>query len=112
MNSNTPPPSSDRWTAFKRTLFAILTVALAAFVVWMDGQPTAVFFGAIVLLLVVFGVELQKVELPPGLTITFADDSAERFSAESVEERRGGLENDEGERHRHDDGCTTHEIDR
>lgn len=77
MNSNTSPTSSVRWTAFKRTFFAILTVAFAAFVVWMDGQPTAVFFGALVLLLVAFGVELRTVELPPGLTITFGDEQSE-----------------------------------
>ncbi|WP_306055462.1 hypothetical protein [Natronococcus wangiae] len=87
MNSNTSPTSSARWTAFKRTFFAILTVALAAFVVWMDGRPTAVFFGALVLLLVAFGVELRKIELPPGFTITFG---AERREDESGADDRDG----------------------
>lgn len=90
MNSNTSPASSVRWTAFKRTFFAILTVALATFVVWMDGQPTAVFFGALVLLLVVFGVELRKVELPPGLTITFGDERREGNRHDERDDNRDG----------------------
>ncbi|MFC4436427.1 MULTISPECIES: hypothetical protein [Natrialbaceae] len=89
MNSNTSPASSVRWTAFKRTFFAILTVALAAFVVWMDGQPTAVFFGALVLLLVAFGVELRKVELPPGLTITFGDEQRGKDRRDEERDDRG-----------------------
>lgn len=81
MKPNTQSPATDRWTAFKRTTFAVLTVGLAAFVVWMDGRPTAVFFGAAILLLVSFGVELRSVELPSGLTITFGDERRpdERF---------------------------------
>ncbi|WP_254766048.1 hypothetical protein [Salinilacihabitans rarus] len=63
----------ERWKAIKGAFFAVLTVAFAAFVIRMEADPTAVFFGAATLLLVYFGVELKEVELARGVTITFLD---------------------------------------
>ncbi|WP_246997924.1 hypothetical protein [Halosolutus gelatinilyticus] len=73
-STDTDTTPIDGWNAITRTLFALLTVAFAAFVVWMDGQPTTVFVCATVLLLVAFGVELSEIEFDRGVTITFRTD--------------------------------------
>lgn len=78
----------ERWKAVKGAFFAVLTVGFAGFVIRMEADPTAVFFGAGVLLLVYFGVELKEVELARAVTIRFRD--GERSSGEGREDDGGG----------------------
>lgn len=78
----------ERWKAIKGAFFAVLTVAFATFVIRMEADPTAVFFGAGVLLLVYFGVELKEVELARGVTITFRN--GRRTSGDGRDDDGGG----------------------
>ncbi|WP_254864066.1 hypothetical protein [Halovivax gelatinilyticus] len=51
--------------------FALLTVSFGSLVVYMDGDPTAVFFGACVAMLVYFGADLRRIEITRWITIRF-----------------------------------------
>lgn len=55
--------TSDDPTRTDARLFAVLTLAFGAFVVLKNAQPTVVFVGTGVLLLVYFGANLATIEI-------------------------------------------------
>ncbi|WP_247729795.1 hypothetical protein [Halovivax limisalsi] len=67
--------TSDRSTTALR--FALLTVSFGLAVVKLDGNPTAVFFGAGVLLLVFFSTDLSRIEIAPWISIRFESEDAD-----------------------------------
>ena len=51
--------------------FAFLTISFATLAVRLGADPTAVFFGASVLLLVSFGADIKRIEVAHWITIRF-----------------------------------------
>lgn len=76
--------SSDRPTTALG--FALLTVSFGLAVVVLDGNPTAIFFGACVLLLVFFSADLARVDIAPWISIRFETDETDEI--EEVDRRR------------------------
>ncbi|AGB17196.1 hypothetical protein Halru_2617 [Halovivax ruber XH-70] len=72
---------SDDPTRTDARLFAVLTLAFGAFVVLKNAQPTVVFVGTGILLLVYFGGTLATIEIADRLRIhvrnTESDDEEE-----------------------------------